>query len=159
MDSLFDSIEKYEKCCNCGNEIKIDNSKYYMCNKCNRLLTQAKTMIGANRFSSELTYKDQQFTKWLAENNYIDEENLVLQKCPEYVFKDEYNKFTSQATYDVLIFSKGGGKPYLCNEAISYEDAKQICSRDDTKFKSSFAGFSIHNGYPNTRKGKPFEID
>ena len=58
MDSLFDSIEKYEKCCNCGNEIKIDNSKYYMCNKCNRLLTQAKTMIGANRFSSELTYKE-----------------------------------------------------------------------------------------------------
>ena len=148
--------------CNEKTEMPDYRLEYFTCDNCNAplLLTKDFIKMPHSQLGTEWKYLDQQFTKWLLEEKHISETTLINAKNPKKQFdKVLLQKFLQQARFDILIHSKGGGAPpYLCNKKVSHEKAKEICSREDTKFVNSFATFSLSGTWTDTRKGEPFSI-
>jgi len=147
------------KCPVCNTDISVIEgySDYFNCPECNTALNTAKSYIYGYK-TTDKPLKYIQFVKFLLDINYITENDLIDVTT---VMSKRYNKyleeFYNQALFDIVIFSKSG-KKILCNEKISYSQAKEICSREDTRFVNSFAGFCIHGTYDGIEKGRDFKI-
>jgi len=156
--SLFDK-QVIKLCPACNSEIPLTKEEVYLCLECHRMFNLVKRYLKAERYDPNFVYKDIVFVKWLYDKRKVDENDLIPVNFPESYFPIELvNKFRSEHAYDVLVFSRNGGKPILCNKGISYGQAKEICSRKETNFVNSFAGFCISGSYTDTRKGEPFNI-
>lgn len=156
QQSLF---QKEYICPACGTSIRHleGYNSYIICNECYTPIMQAKQFI--NQVSStDYSLLEIKFVKWLINNNHIDKDDYINVFEP---MSKQYNKylmdFYDDSLFDIVIFSKSG-KKILCNEKVSYQTAKEICSREDTKFVNSFAGFVISGTYKNIVKGDDFDI-
>lgn len=149
--------------CNQETEVPKDRLEYFLCEKCKfpLMLTDDFAKMKHSQLGTEWKYIDQQFIKWLLEEKHIDKNKLLDAMNPKkYIDKELLQEFLHQAKFDILIHSKGGQtQPYLCNKKISYEKAKEICSREDTKFQNSFATFSLSGTWTDTKKGEPFPLN
>jgi len=158
---LFNSREVYQ--CDCGEKIKKlqgKNRPYdFVCQNCNFMGIQAKTLaeIENIRNNANYSYYDQKLIKWCLANDYLEAGEVISAANSRLAVNREIkNEFKESQDWDVVIL--GSGKPILCNEQISYKQAKRICNRDDTSFENSFAGFCLYGNYANTREGEPFDI-
>ena len=101
------------------------------------------------------------FVKYCLDNDILKMTDIVdirnatiTVEAAKKVFRD----YQQQEQYDVILFSKGGGK-IICNEKISYDQAKMICNSENSKGVSYFAGFAPTGQYPHAKEGKNFIIN
>ena len=105
------------------------------------------------------SYSKLDMLEFAVENGYISEMDTVDILDMNLGLPDEVvEEYRNQATYDVILFSKSGGK-IVCNEGISREEAIQICSSEASRGQNYFAGFAPTGSYPHAKKGENFIID
>ena len=154
--SLF---QKEYNCPVCGTSVEhIGSYKSYInCSECNTPVMHAKQFI-KQVGSTDYSLSEIKFVKWLIDNNQIDKDDFI--NVLESMSK-QYNKFLMEfyndSSWDIVIFSKSG-KKILCNEKVSYQVARNICGREDTKFQNAMAGFVIHGTFKDIEKGSNFNI-
>lgn len=152
-------MRENKTCPVCKNEVKEPKSyaNYFNCPECNEPLAVAEDFINFST-NTYITFKEIKFVEWLIENNHIKEGDLIeAYKPTRSKFSHLAKKFKEQSLWDVVITNKSG-KKYLCNEGVTYQQAKEICNREDTSFQNSFAGFVISGTYKNMQEGEPFEL-
>ena len=126
-----------------------------------KLETKGREMLVRTflREGDTYSYSKLDMLEFAVENGYISKMDTVDILDMNLGLPDEVvGEYRNQVTYDVILFSKGGGK-ILCNEGISREEAIQICSSEASRGQNYFAGFAPTGSYPHAKKGENFIID
>jgi len=95
--------------------------------------------------------------QWAVETGYLSEHEEIDWFHPRSAVTHEQEmEFYHSQKWDVIVF---GHKKYLTNEAVSYDEARRICSHPSTRKAGRwFAGFALHGSCTNAVPGEPFNV-
>lgn len=94
--------------------------------------------------------------EWAIGKGYISPHAPIDLTAPRSTLTPEQEKeFYHSQKWDVIVF---GGSRYLANEAVSYDEARRICSHPSTRDRNWFAGFALHGHYTKLEDGDPFYV-
>ena len=105
------------------------------------------------------SYSKLDMLEYAVEKGYIEKNDTVDILDMNLGLPDKVvEEYRSQAKYDVMLFSKSGGK-IVCNEGITKEEAVKICSSEASRGQNYFAGFAPTGSHPHAKQGEDFIID